>query len=495
MSVLQEIVERGTTLSSPAVLGVEPLSHAELSARARRLADMLRDLGVQAGDPVALALPQGVVHIVSLLAIRLAGAVIVPVNPLATPAELDHVLEDSGARLLLLSPGHSRAEGLAGDEGVVAVRIDRVSSPLGDDVDFVIYTSGSTGRPKGVILPQGAFAANIAAVAKFIGLSAQDRTIAFTPPNFALALSQIASHLASGGAVLPMARGLLNPGELLGAVPEFGITGLQLNPGALRTLMALLDDGIPPIQLRYLLLLGQPVSRAFAATVRQRFAGAELMLGYGCSENAPRVTMRRLREDPADQTEPLHVGSAIEGTEVSIRDEQGKALAADERGEICIRGTSLMRGYLGAEEETARRFVDGWFRTRDLGELDHEGNLRIVGRVDNIMLVGHEKVSPEDIEEQIDKLPGIVESAVCGRADPVYFEVPVALIVAVGPAPVADVRRHLRVALSRAKQPVRYHQVEAIPRTPYGKIDRVAVKRLVAELEQDGSPAAPLGRE
>lgn len=487
MSLLKDIVARSTGDGRPATLGEVPMSYAELAARARRLAQHVRDCGVRPGQLVAVALPQGAAHVTALLAVRLAGTVIVPVNPLATQNELEHVLDDSGACLLLVPEGHALAEGREAIDGVALVETARSRKGyLGEDVDFVIYTSGSTGRPKGVILPQSAFAANVSAVSRFLDLSPADRTAVFTPPQYSSALSQILLYLSAGGAVLPVARGLLNPVGLLEQTREAGVTGLQLNASMLRTLLDTADEALAELSLRYVLLVGQPVTRALLVQLQSLWPATDVMLGYGCTENGPRVTMGRQPRLEQKTEAILSAGTAIAGTEISIRDDQGSSLPAGTVGEICIRGSSLMRGYLNDEPGTQARFVDGWFRTRDLGTLDVDGNLIVSGRLDNVILVGQEKVSAEDVEEAIAAVAGVLDCAVCAARDERYFEVPVALLVADGPAPVDAVRRHLRTVLSRAKQPVRYHQVQAIPRTPHGKIDRAATRRLVLELEAAG---------
>jgi acyl-CoA synthetase (AMP-forming)/AMP-acid ligase II len=288
-----------------------------------------------------------------------------------------------------------------------------------------------------------------------------------------------------------MARGLLDPFGLLEAVRSENISGLHLNPGIMQMLLNTLGDNFPSLAgLRYVLFLGQPLTRQLVSAVSVKCPNARIMNGYGCTENSPRIAMKFLddcRENGNDNG-LLPVGKAVSGTEFTILDQQGMSVDTGVRGEVAIRGKSLMRGYLGPPEIMRERMANGWFRTRDFGFVDERGDLYIVGRVDNIIRVGHEKVSPEDVEEEILCVQGVLDVAVGGVPDKLLFEVPAALITHQGDFErvVNDVKSRIRHALSRSRMPRHFHEVAKIPRTSNGKIDRSRVAALLQDLHRAG---------
>ena len=205
---------------------------------------------------------------------------------------------------------------------------------------------------------------------------------------------------------------------------------------------------------------------------------------YGCTENAPRVSFKWLPPDVTEELRAWPVGRPVDGTEIAILAPDGLPVEPGTIGEIGVRGSSLMTGYVGFPEAMAERMVGEWFLTRDLGWIDSAGDLHLVGRADNVILVGHEKVSPEEVEALLLTVPGVEDVAVAAVRDDRLFQVPVALLVVNEPldAVVQAARRQLRAQLAIAKMPRHFLPVKYIPRTAYGKIDRSGVRALIAEL-------------
>jgi long-chain acyl-CoA synthetase len=485
-SIFSDILGRTTGLERPAILGPQACNHGRLLQEAEEIAARLQQHGARSGRVLAVALPHGREHVATLLGVRRTGAVLVPLNPRASIPEKTYILSNSGAEfLLVLGSDAALTEQVKAErvEALGEMALYRLPAASGADVQaqdcLIIYTSGSTGHPKGVVLSEHAISANVRAVSDYLALAPGDRSIVFTPPSWAYALNQLLIHIWVGGAVMPWQNGLLQPEEMLRTASELAITGVQANPTIFEMLLP--DTGGPEILLpsvRYVMSAGQPLTSTLARRIQRRFPFARIANVYGCTENAPRVSYNWLPDIIPERSTPWPVGLPIDGTRIRID------APAGETGEVLVGGASLMRCYLGAARESATRIEDGWFRTRDLGFIDDAGALNIVGRIDNVFGVGHEKVSPEEVEEVICAVAGVREAAVASVPHPILLNVPAVLVATDGefPAVAQRIRSACTQSLSRSKFPRHIFHVEALPRTGNGKLDRVRVRAEVLRL-------------
>ena len=330
---------------------------------------------------------------------------------------------------------------------------------------------------------------NIAAVANALALSPADATLVFTPTGYTFAFSQTFTHLWAGGAVLPWRHGLMYPARMLKAATAAAVTGMTVNPTTLRMLG--LNDQFaskPMTRVRYLMIGGQPLYSKLARLVGRLVPNARVTNVYGCTENSPRISHYWLPADISDRETPWPVGPALHGTEVRIADDDGSPVGSGLPGEILVRGNSLMRGYWGAPELTRTKVVDGWFHTGDTGFVDSDGNINLIGRMDNIFVVGHEKVAAEEVEAVIEQVDGVSEVAVDSVVDELLDRVPVALVAVEDDqrAVLDSVISTCQEKLSGAKVPRRLFMVKSVPKTPYGKINRPEVRKEIARLNSDG---------
>jgi long-chain acyl-CoA synthetase len=480
---------RGRRLSdAEALIGENVCTYRDLVAAAESFAARLSEQGAERGLALACALPHGREYVTALLGTRFAGMVFIPVNPRAPQQERDRTMADSGSAFALLAdaagppPACEPAQLSVEGESLWCMSPSLRRRYSGDDA-LVIYTSGSTGNPKGVLLSDTAISANVTAVADYLSLAADDRIVVFTPPSFAYAVNQVLTHLLVGGAIFPWREGLLNPLALLEAIAAAKATGLQANPSIFQALLRL-GDAAPVLgDIRYVMSGGQPLATPLARQLRRLCPNARIVNMYGCTENAPRISYKWLPDDFGEDRLVWPVGKPVAGTEIAILDEAGEPVSDGETGEIAIRGTSLMRGYVGLPQAMPDRMRGSWFLTRDLGFIDAAGDLVLSGRADNVILVGHEKVSPEEVEALLLEVAGIEDAAVGPVEDASLFEIPVALLVL--SAPLAEVEAAARKGLSkevtRAKVPRRFFAVDAIPRTPYGKVDRVMLRQRIRD--------------
>ncbi|TWT23078.1 long-chain fatty acid--CoA ligase [Luteimonas marina] len=495
--MMQVLVARleDTAAVMPARIAIQQvdrrIDYRGLRDAALRCAAALRALGVQPGDRVALALPNGIEAAVAWYGIWRAGAVVVPLNAQARERDFVPWLRHSGTRLLVHAPGHEDAAQAAHVAGVPTlvpdadVAPDQVfaSTDAGSFADLpmpdaamlaaILYTSGTTGAPKGVALSHRNLAANTAAILDYLQLGADDSTVSALPFYYTYGASVLHTHLAVGARVV-LEDNLVFPHLIAEALARERATGF---PGVPSTFALLLDRGrleqYDLSSLRYLTQAGGAMAPALTQQVRAAFPQARLFVMYGQTEASARLT--RLAPERLDD-KLGSVGTPIAGVEIRVRREDGSDAAPGEAGEVWARGDNVMTGYWNAPEANAATLVDGWLRTGDLGHLDADGFLWLSGRRSDMIKTGAHRVHPQDVEEVIAELPGVREVAVAGVDDALLGQVVAAFLVRDGDAPSEmAVKAHCRQRLAGYKIPKQVAFVAELPKTASGKIRRTAL--------------------
>lgn len=491
MDIFEKIFGNNRQNDADALLDPERCTYSRLLKDSECLAEQIKTLTSGEKEIVAILFPVSREYITAILSLYLCDCVIVPMNPNATPSELAYILESSRASLLLTSLSKEKTHSFSGEEGEKSfgnmrlIKIRQADVQYGDpDGRFLIYTSGSTGQPKGAVLSNSAISNNVAAVAENLKLTPNDKTIVFTPPAYTYAISQILTHLWAGASIIPWAHGMMYPHMILKKISEHRLTGIAANP----TLFKMFDlserKDLPFKSVRYVISGGQPLYSGLAGKLTELFSEARVISMYGCTENSPRISHFWLPEEIPERNIPWCVGDPLNGVEVKIADGEGNELAQGKEGEILIKGTSLMSGYWREPDLTAERIIDGWFSTRDLGFWDEDNKLNVVGRIDNVFSVAHEKVSPEEIESVISKLDSVMEVAVGPLEDELLLYVPAALVVINREYKDLDdqIKNVCREKLSSVKVPQKIFVVDEIPKTAYGKLDRRKIKGIITKL-------------
>jgi acyl-CoA synthetase (AMP-forming)/AMP-acid ligase II len=477
----------------PFIIGDSPRSYGDLRAAAGLIADRLRAAGCRQGTRVGVCFDQGFEYAAALFGVWKAGGVSVLMSPDWTVHEKDRVLGHAEARLALADTpvlGAQKPSRALPVEGLDALLheypvSETESAEPGDAV--LIYTSGTTGTPKGVMLTASGITANVAAVAEYLGLGPGERSPVFTPTCYAYSLSQNLSHAWAGAALFPAPSGLMFPREILLGIASHRLTGISGTPTVFRILAELdpeLDVDLSSI--RYAMVGGQPLNTRLVSALGSLFPRARVVNMYGCSENSPRISYHWADKDAGlDEHGYYAVGVPVRGTEIRI----GPSSDGVPGGEVLISGSSLMRGYWRDPAATAERLRDGWFHTRDLGYLDPQGRLHLTGRETNIINIGNEKVSPEEVERVLLELPGIREAAVYGAPDALLGESVHARVVLDPEArlQVTQIQLHCRERVSGFKVPRRILVVDSLPKTLYGKIDRKKLREIAAS-SKEGNP-------
>ena len=473
--------------SMPFMLGAHAATYGDLRRAADRISTHLSLNGCGAGTRVGICLDQGLAYVASLLAVRQVGAVAVLLAPEWTEAEKARVLSHSEVSGLIAdAPINSASVPIqhidVADLDCMILRYDVTPSMACEPGDAaIIYTSGTTGQSKGVILTEDGISANVRSVSAYLELEQSDSSPIFTPSCYVLSLSVNLVHAWVGASLSPLPRGLVMPMDIIRSIEEYRHTGLAAPTTAFRILADLNIDVAPDLtSVRYAMTVGQPLDPSTADTIATQFPNAEIVNAYGCTENSPRISCGRVgdRRDTGKYGW-FSVGLALEGTAIRIIDEAGEDLPVNEVGRVIISGPSLMRAYWRDKERTAEALIDGWFHTPDLGYLDDDGRLHLIGRLNSIINTGNEKVSPEEVEKVLCDAAGVAEAGVYGVPDPILGEAVQAQVVLEPNASleVRDLKTHCRKFISAFKVPRHIDVVSALPLTFYGKLDRGRLSR------------------
>jgi long-chain acyl-CoA synthetase len=427
------------------------LSYAELDARACALARALGARGVQAGDRVAIAIPNRWQLVVAVLGALKAGATVAPLDPLLTTDERAAIIADLAPRVVL-------------DDAAAETASWQTSGPRGPAL--VLYTSGSTGRPKGAALSHAAVA--------FALRSWAEPVMALHPGDVVLAALPLSHSYGLNGALLaPLLAGAtvrLVERFTAESVADLLARGkVTVFPGVATMFRRLLDldTFVGGPTLRLALSGAAPCPWEVAAQWRSR-TGVRILRGYGMTELFRPISY--LAADGEDR--PDAIGRAVPGVELRIVDDAGVALEAGAVGELLIRSPAALDEYLGAPDETAAALGDGWFHTGDLASVTADGWVCITGRKRERILRGGYSVFPSEVESVLVAHPEVAEAAVVGVPHPELGE-EIAAFVALRPAARAtadDLVAYCRGRLAAFKYPRSVVLVPALPRSATGKI-------------------------
>jgi long-chain acyl-CoA synthetase len=453
---------------------------ARLFERATRLAGALRELGVEPGDRVVVLMANCPEVGIAYNAIWRAGAVVTPAIFLLPPAELAHVIADSGARLVLASPELAdNAREAAGDAEVVTTdgfaELEQAEpSPLvppsRDDLAALMYTGGTTGRAKGVMLSH----ANLWAAGK-AGHDAGYvpgivRSLNALPLShaFGLLVTVVGFHTRE-----PQKSALMRwftPDAWLELAQQHRTQIVAVVPSMLKLLLAQPLADYDLSELRHVVSGAAPLPPETARELLERLPQVQLREGYGLTESSALVS-----STPPGQPRLGAVGKPVPGIEVRIDepDEQGV-------GEIVVRADTVMLGYWQAPELTAEVLHDGWLHTGDLGRLDGDGYLYVVDRKKDLIIRGGFNVFPRDVEEALMEHPAVAAAGVVGRPDDVHGEEVVAFVeLRSNEVSTEELVAFCKERIGGYKYPREVHVISSLPLTPVGKIDRKALRAQV----------------
>jgi long-chain acyl-CoA synthetase len=471
----------------PAIrLNEQVLCYREIDRAARGVAASLHARGIAPGDKVALMIPNVPEFTIGYFGILYAGCTVVPLNVLLTAPEVSYHLEDSDACLLLAHPlfgdparAGAGAAGVpvvwAGGEGDGTVAAMSAADPVGrlhptlaSDTAVVLYTSGTTGKPKGAELTHSNLLLNCAVVVpKMLPLAPDEVMLATLPLFHSFGQTCIQNtSIAAGTTFTLMPR--FDPKDAFDIIQRERVTFFA---GVPTMYFALLNcegaDSYDVSSLRICLAGGAAmpvdVMKAFEAKYP-----VKILEGYGLSETSPVASFNVLDRPRV----PGSIGYPVWGVELAILDDDDRLAPDGERGEICIRGHNIMKGYLKRPEATEEALRGGWFHSGDIGVRDPSGYYTIVDRKKDMILRGGFNVYPREIEEVLYSHTAIVEAAVIGVPHESHGE-EVKAVVVVGPGrelSAEEVTAYCKERLAAYKYPRIVEFADELPKGPTGKI-------------------------
>ncbi len=526
--LLEKSIERYRNLVAYECMGVE-FTYDDLDRNSQDFASYLQNvLGLNKGDRVAVMMPNLLQYPIAIFGILRAGLVVVNVNPLYTPRELEHQLIDSGARAIVIvenfcstlqqvvekTPLETVITTQLGDmhpfpknllvnavvkyrkkmvpkweiPGTVPLRAALVRGKAQlyhrvelthQDTAFLQYTGGTTGLSKGAQLLHGNIVANISQMKAWMNVlndPGKECVITALPLYHIFALSvNCLIFLAIGGksVLIP------NPRDMPGFVAELKRHRFTAFTGVNTLFNGLLNtpgfDEIDFSTVKMTVGGGTAVQQAVAEQWQKR-TGVGLTEGYGLTETSPGVSFSPLNKPGWNGT----IGIPLPSTDVSLRDDDNNVVALGEPGELCVKGPQVMVGYWQKPEENAKVFtVDGYLKTGDVAVMDENGYLKIVDRKKDMILVSGFNVYPNEIEGVVAMHPGVLECACIGIPDDKTGEAVKVFVVRKDPALTAEsLREHCKQQLTGYKVPKHFEFIEALPKTPVGKILRKELRNL-----------------
>jgi long-chain acyl-CoA synthetase len=473
------------------------LTWAEFDAAVSAEAARLEAAGAAPGERVLVRLGNGAAFCVAVLGALRAGAVAVPFGPVAVARELEIVLDDCGPAVIVAAEGDDAAHRCGPRHGTALLPPPDLpagpGSPVvesrggGEDIALLIYTSGTTGRPRGVQLSHRAVLANRAQIAALrpAPVLPVDRVLLSLPLFHVFGLAAGFLQACSAGATVVLTE-RFDPAHVAEVLVRQRVSGVAGVPSMFRALLEL-----PPAELRAatagLRLCtsgGAPLPPQWLEEFRT-VTGLPIYEGYGLTEGGPVITMNAVGGAP----KPGSVGRALPGVELRLVDTEGRPIdavaapdptdidedvsdPASDTGLVAVRGPNLFSGYWpdGAGGPDA----EGWFRTADVGFLDADGDLHLVDRSSDLVIVNGFNVYPREVEQVLAELPAVAEAAVVGVPDENTGEAVKAVLVPAEGAQLTEeeVLAHCAERLARFKVPTLIEFTDALPRTPTGKVAR-----------------------
>jgi long-chain acyl-CoA synthetase len=499
-------------------------TYAELGEMTRKAARGLQDLGVRPGTRVGLCLPNTPYYVACYFAILRVGGVVVNLNPLYTERELEHLVEDSGATVIIatdLAMSLPKLEPMFGRTSLMRVVVCPIAdvlpswkgrayrlfkrkeiaqephdlrflrfadliardadpdpverSPL--DLAVLQYTGGTTGRPKGAMLSHANLTANSAQMVAHVGHlpETQERTLGVLPMFHVFALTTVLNYSVDTAAemiLLPRfeMKSFLDTAKRTKPTQFFGVPTLY-------TALNGVDMHGAMDEVRVCISGGAPLPLDVRQTFEKR-TGVRVVEGYGLTEASPIIACNPLEGVVKDNS----CGPAFPGTALEIRDPDNihMLMKTGERGEVCARGPQVMKGYWNRADATERTFVYGALRTGDIGYLDEDGYLFLVDRIKDLILCSGYNVYPRVIEDAIYEHPSVAEAVVIGIPDEYRGQSPKAFVALREGAKLdeEELMAHLKERISKIEMPSAIEFRDSLPKTLVGKLSK---KELVAE--------------
>ncbi|AWB93554.1 AMP-dependent synthetase [Aeromicrobium chenweiae] len=477
----------------------------ELDESADAVARALSGRGLVAGHRVAVVMANRIDLPIAYFGILRGGMVAVPINPRSTTREIGRMLADSRTRVVLCDEaGVEQVREAVTDDMQVSVIVDG-AAPLAEETSFesfladapaappaapadvealavVLYTSGTSGKPRGVMLTHRALIANIEQIARLDppAVTPDDVCLGLLPMFHIYGLNCVLGQAVRQGARVVMVDGF-DPAGLLELIRSEGVTNVPLAPPVVAAWAGRdgLGDQLSSVSM---VLSGASALDPELAEMFHESSGKYIEQGYGLTETAPVIaTTMGSPRDPGTPPKAGSVGRPLPGIDVRIVEADGRDAAPGDPAEIWVKGDNLFSGYWPDGVDGPR--PDGWYPTGDVGFLDEDGDLTLVDRLRELVIVSGFNVYPFEVEDVIAEVPGVGQVAVVGLPDEDTGEAVVAFVVPSADAPdeadlIDAVEAHCRTRLARFKQPQQVVVVTGLPHSATGKVAKGRLRSL-----------------
>jgi len=473
------------------------VSYKQMLSDVTRLSEQLKCAGCRKGVKVAIVLNNSIEYLMSFFAVSGAGGIIVPFSAHMTVYEISRYIDRADVSIVITNRAYAKRLYDESDGSrkitVICVAYDinrklQAESCISDcseadegdgDVALMVPTSGTTGAAKIVMLTDEQLISNMVSYRKLMGLDGHNVVYcALLLHHIYCICAQILTHISLADTFIVSDKPFFVK-DFLKSVESEKVTITAFVP-----YMAMLLAEYPQPHefnldsLKYVTISGAKMPRSPYKVLTKKYDKVQFMNTYGMSEAGSRISIAA----PFPNRFPIDsVGRPIPGVGVRIADEKGNEVAANCPGEILVKSSGVMKGYYKQQALTAETIAEDWLRTGDIGKVDEEGNLFILGRIKDIIISGGENICPLEIEECLIEHPAVREAAVVGQKDKLLQEVPCAFIVkkdtSEKPSP-KDILDFCRGKLSSYKIPRSVRFLAELPKLSSSKVDRNALKRM-----------------
>jgi benzoate-CoA ligase family protein len=469
------------------------LSFRELEERAARCRGALAALGVAHGDRVALVMSDSPEMIIAMLGVMSHGAIVVPCSTMLKPAELEYMLTDCSAKLVIATPEHAdNARAAKAPRVLVApdefnALLDKAQpAPPGkfdrDTPCLILYTSGSTGSPKGAVHLHDHFSETIERVARQVyALRPDDRLFSSSRLFFAYGLGNSFSFPIGMGSQVVLCSDRPTPQVIADIFKRYRPSIFFAVPAVYRGLIESARQGnkLETAALRFCVSAGELLPCATWHETKE-LSGAPILEGLGTTE-----LLHCFIHNFPDRYRPGSSGLPLDGYDVHLLDEHGSVVQGAAHGRLQVKGRSAIPYYLNKPDKTAELIRDGWVTTGDVYRRDEDGFYWFEGRSDDLFKCSGMWVSPGEVEEAVIAHPAVLEAAVVAETDDKGATIAAAYVALrpgneAGAALANEIKEHAAKNLPRFKRPQRIHFMDALPRTATGKVQRFKLRQLSA---------------
>ncbi len=449
------------------------ICYGEYWNKIQSAADFLKSIGTQKGEYILIKASQTVEFLTLCHAVQLSGAVCVPLEKSANAARVREILHETGSTKVFGEVEGHACHSIQAAFCHKALNAD-FTLPCEDDEAMVLFTTGTTGKSKGIVIGYGAEYAAGENVMLGVEMTQDNVEMIPMPMNHSFSLRRYFANMLCGGSVV-LVDGVFFVKVLFEMMQKHRVSSLALAPAAMSIIFKLTGDKLTQYaqQLRYIQFGAAPLPEADKQHLLRLFPNLRMYNIYGSTEMGCACI---LNFNSCDDR-PHCIGYPAKNATFAIVDENGSPMphaTAQKPGYLAYGGAMAMKGYFKDESLTRKTLAGGYLRSQDLGYMDAQGRLYMLGRADDIIISGGNKISPSEVEEAAKKYVGVLDCICKPQKDALLSAVPVLYVVAEDSLDTAQLAQHLASLLEDFKRPRSIHRIKRVPRTYNDKIDRKA---------------------